>query len=195
MPPSNSFYDQINWASAQGVISGYSCGNPEPCPGLYFRPGANASRGQVAKMLVLAARQGSEAPGDQVFSDVAPSSPFYPYVQIAAHHNWVSGYGDGTYRPGAQVTRGQFSKMVSNAAGFEDAIPADQQTFEDADSTSPFWVYVERVVQHGVASGYDCNSAPDMPCAPPANRPWFRVGAPITRGQLAKMISRSFGGP
>lgn len=195
VPPSNSFYSQINWANAQGIIGGYACGSPEPCPGLYFRPGNNASRGQVAKMLVLAAGQGSEAPGDQIFNDVDPSSPFYTYVQIAAHHSWVGGYSDGTYRPGALVTRGQFSKMVSNAANFQDAIPDGQQTFQDVDPASPFWVYVERVVLHGVANGYVCNSAPDIPCAQPANLPWFRVGAPITRGQLAKMISRSFGGP
>jgi hypothetical protein len=49
----------IETAAAHGVISGYNCGAPgEPCGGasgtLYFRPGADATRGQIAKIVYLA---------------------------------------------------------------------------------------------------------------------------------------------
>lgn len=195
VPPANSFYEQIQWAYNANIINGYNCGSPEPCPGLYFRPGSNATRQQVAKMLVQATGLGSEAPGAQVFPDVQPSSPFYNFIQIAAHHGWISGFADGKFHPGDNVTRGQFSKMVSNAAAFNDAIPQSQRTFEDVPSSNTYWLYVERVYQHSVVSGYNCNSAPDVPCVGPSNRPYFRVGSNITRGQLAKIISKSFGGP
>lgn len=195
VPPSNTFYAQINWAYNNSIIAGYQCGNPEPCPGLFFRPVSNASRGQVAKMLVLATGLGNEAPGTQAFSDVPPSSPFYNYIQIAAHHGWVGGYGDGTYRPGVNVSRGQFSKMVSSAASYLEDIPATRQTFQDVPNGSTYWVYVERAYEHGLINGYTCGSAPDIPCVGPTNRSYFRVGTAISRGQLAKIISKGFGGP
>jgi hypothetical protein len=45
--------------ASRDIINGYQCGGPgEPCvPPLnrpYFRPGSNASRGQLSKMIYLA---------------------------------------------------------------------------------------------------------------------------------------------
>jgi hypothetical protein len=46
------FYQYIERAVAHGVISGYASGGPsEPCPGAYFRPGNNVTRGQTAKIV------------------------------------------------------------------------------------------------------------------------------------------------
>jgi hypothetical protein len=57
VPVSNPFYSYIETAYCRRVISGYNCGAPgEPCPGLYFRPGGNATRAQIAKIVCLAAR-------------------------------------------------------------------------------------------------------------------------------------------
>jgi hypothetical protein len=51
VPPSQTFYQFIERLSLHGVISGYDCGGPgEPCPGLYYRPNANITRGQVSKV-------------------------------------------------------------------------------------------------------------------------------------------------
>ena len=50
--PNTAFYEFIETAYCHQVIVGYSCGGPgEPCPGFYFRPGGNATRGQIAKMV------------------------------------------------------------------------------------------------------------------------------------------------
>ena len=52
VPPAGPFYGYIERAVAQGVLSGYSCGGAgEPCPGRYFRPAANSTRGQLSKIL------------------------------------------------------------------------------------------------------------------------------------------------
>ena len=51
MPAGAPFFAYVETAAAYGILSGYQCGAPEPCPGLYFRPGANATRGQIAKMV------------------------------------------------------------------------------------------------------------------------------------------------
>src|SRR4051794_36409505 len=56
------------------------------------------------------------------FTDVPPTHPFYPYIQCLACNGIVSGYADGTFRPGAEVTRGQLAKILAQAAGFADVV-------------------------------------------------------------------------
>jgi S-layer homology domain len=120
-----------------------------------------------------------------LFADVYPANPFYPYVQCLACRGIISGYPDGTFRPGNKTTRGQISKMVSNATGFND--PPGSQTYQDVPPGSPFYDYINRLTIHVVISGYPCGQRPDEPCIPPTNRPYFRPGAEVTRGQIAKI--------
>jgi len=52
VPLSHPFYPYIEALAAQGIISGYTCGDPgEPCPARYFRPDAGATRAQVSKVV------------------------------------------------------------------------------------------------------------------------------------------------
>jgi hypothetical protein len=51
VPAANPFYVYIERLSLHGVINGYQCGGAgEPCPGFYYRPFANITRGQVSKV-------------------------------------------------------------------------------------------------------------------------------------------------
>jgi hypothetical protein len=126
------------------------------------------------------------------YSDVPSGSTFYLYVRCLACRGIINGYLDGTFRPNNNVTRGQISKMVSNAAGFEDAIPTDRQTYEDVPHANPFWLWIERLTQHGVMSGYACGGAGE-PCMPPHNRPYFRWASNATRAQLSKIDANAAG--
>ena len=54
VPPDSPFWLFIERVYGQGVISGYTCGNPEPCPGRYFRAGVAVTRGQTAKFITNA---------------------------------------------------------------------------------------------------------------------------------------------
>src|SRR5439155_12711320 len=78
----------------------------------YFRPFANVTRGQLSKIAVGAAGWPLLNPPIPSFSDVAPGSAFYRFVETAVCHGVVSGYADQTFRPGANATRGQISKIV-----------------------------------------------------------------------------------
>ncbi|HUS13889.1 MAG TPA: S-layer homology domain-containing protein, partial [Chloroflexia bacterium] len=128
------------------------------------------------------------------FTDVPTSNPFYNYISCLACRGIVSGYttdppcttGVPCFQPGANVTRGQMAKFVSNAASYSDAVPSTQQTFTDVPSSDPFWLYVERTVLHGVISGYSSNP----PCR--TGVPCFLGGNAVTRGQTAKFISNGF---
>ncbi|HUS15792.1 MAG TPA: S-layer homology domain-containing protein, partial [Chloroflexia bacterium] len=119
------------------------------------------------------------------FTDVSPTDPFYPFIRCLACRGIISGYSDGTYRGGNNLTRGQAAKIISNAAGFSDAVPSTQQSFEDVPMSDPFWVYIERLASRGYISGYQCGFPPAGNCVPPANRPYFLTYNSITRGQIA----------
>jgi hypothetical protein len=123
------FYMYVERVASRGIISGYPCGGrEEPCgtenkP--YFRPNANATRGQISKIVSNAARL-NDAPSSQTFEDVPPSHTFYTWIERLATHGMMGGYACGSagepcgvgnkpyFRPNANATRGQVSKIVGN---------------------------------------------------------------------------------
>ncbi|MDQ3704802.1 MAG: S-layer homology domain-containing protein [Chloroflexota bacterium] len=206
VPPSgegSTFYTFIRFLTCRGIVSGYPCGGPgEACNAEndpYYRPGANVTRGQLSKIIANSAGLNGELPqGQQQFADVPPGSPFYEFVERLAETGAISGYPCGGageacdgqnrpyFRPNNPATRGQISKIVATAAGFDDEIPADQQTFTDVPPDSPFWVYIERLVAWEVLSGYNDASR----C--PTGAPCFRYNDNTTRGQMAKIAANAF---
>jgi hypothetical protein len=133
------------------------------------------------------------------FTDVPASNDFYPFIRCLACRGIISGYNTAPpcpagqtpcFLPSAKVTRGQTAKIVSNAAGFNDAIPSTRQTFVDVPNTNPFWLYIERLTepQRGYISGY--NASP--PC-PAGQVPCFLPYNNVTRSQIAKIDANAAG--
>jgi plastocyanin len=212
VPPDNTFYPFVSCLARIGIVQGYPCGGVgEPCGTSgdpYFRPNAYVTRGQIAKIVAESAFFDQEIPPDQqTFEDVPPGSTFWLWIERLAglQTNIVSGYPCGStgepcvppnnrpyFRPNTGATRGQLTKIVSSAAGFNDDIPATQQTFTDVPYGSTFWLYVERLLENrpGVMGGYVCGGEGE-PCDP-ENRPYFRPNNPLTRGQTSKIVANTF---
>lgn len=167
--PSDWFYVPVRWVACQNIASGYDDGT--------FRPYNNSTRAQFAKMVVLASQWPLLDPEVSTFSDVAPGSTFYTYVETAAAHGVISGYDDGTFRPGNNVTRGQVSKMIVLAKGLRQFAP-QTPTFSDVAPGSTFYVYVETAHYYNIISGYEDGT--------------FRPGNNATRSQLAKIIYQTY---
>ncbi len=148
-------------------------------------------------------------PNCGTFYDVPTNNTFYPYISCLHCRNVVSGYPCGgpgepcldcTYapyfRPGAYVTRGQLSKIVSNAAGFTE--DPGGQIFQDVPPgpdppRHTFYDWINRIARRGIVGGYPCGGAEGEPCVPPDNRPYFRPAANALRGHVAKMVSNAAG--
>ena len=64
----------------------------------------------------------------------------------------VEGYGDGSYQPSWQVTRGQMAVFIARAAGWPTA--AVTPSFEDVDEDHWAFEEVELCVLNGVVKGY-----------------------------------------
>jgi hypothetical protein len=207
VPPPQPFYAYIECMGLYQIISGYPCGGPfEPCvPDTkpYFRPGNPVTRGQVSKMLSLSVGWTDPVPStQQTFEDVAPISTFWVWIEQLAGRGTIGGYPCGGagepcvdphnrpyFRPNANLTRGQFAKIAAQAAGYRETPTG--QTFADVPSATTFWVWVEQVAGHGVVGGYPCGGVGE-PCLPPSNRPYYRPGSAVTRGQTAKILTNTF---
>jgi carboxypeptidase T len=107
VPANHTFYQHIETAAYNGIVSGYADGT--------FRPGNDVTRGQLSKIVVEAAQWPLQNPPTPTFSDVPVGSPFYQYIETAYDHQIISGYSDGTFRPGNNATRGQIAKIVYEA--------------------------------------------------------------------------------
>ncbi len=163
--PEDYFYTPVQYLYCHAWISGYADNT--------FRPGNTASRGQVAKIIVLAFGLPLVTPPTQTFSDVEPGDVFDPYIETAAAHHLVNGYSDGTFRPYNNVSRGQFAKILVNAAGWSILTP-DRPSFADVGPTNPFYSMIETAYAHGVISGYSNFT--------------FQPFNNVTRAQIAKII-------
>jgi hypothetical protein len=129
VPASHTFYLFVERLSSRGVITGYPCGGPgEPCDPRsrpYFRAYADATRGQIARIVAEAAAI-PDPPAGQSFEDVPPTHTFYVSIQRLSQRGVMGGYpcgGPGEpcgpqnrpyFRPQTSATRGQLSKIVSN---------------------------------------------------------------------------------
>jgi hypothetical protein len=121
----STFFNWVEVGAAHNIASGYACGGPgEPCDTQnrpYFRPHANVTRGQLAKMLTNALDWPTMSPPTPSFRDVPANSPFYGYVERVAYEQIVSGYNCGGatdpcpgryFHSGSTSTRAQAAKMI-----------------------------------------------------------------------------------
>jgi hypothetical protein len=210
VPPEHTFYPYARCLACRSIVEGYPCGGTgEPCNpnnDPYFRPNTLVTRGQIAKIVSESAGFTEVVPpGQWTFTDVPYASTFWEWVERLSGRGIIDGYPCGIdpnepcdqlnrpyFRPGNGATRGQLTKIVSEAASFVDDVPPTQYTFADVQYGSTFWLYVERLLLNrpGAMGGYVCGG-PGEPCDA-QNRPYFRPNNPLTRGQTAKIVSSAF---
>jgi hypothetical protein len=160
------FYQEgVSYLYCRGVVSGY--------PDNTFRPTNNMTRGQASKVIVLAENWPIDTSDGQTFSDVAPGSPFYVYIQTASNRHVISGHPDGTFRPGNNISRGQFCKVLALAEAWQTE-EAPTQTFADVPPDNPFYPYIEAASRKGIVSCYSDGT--------------FRPNKPAIRAQIAKIV-------
>jgi hypothetical protein len=174
--PSHTFYDEIMSLTALDAVSGYADGT--------FRPMESMSRGQAMKIIVQTFNIPPAPRGAVVqhFADVPPDSPYFPYVEAIYGKGWIKGYGDGTFKPEQPITRGSLVKVAVQAAGWE-LIRAAKPTFNDVNTGSPLYPYVETAAAHGILD--DWAAADGL----------FRPDDPATRGWAAATVARAMPAP
>jgi hypothetical protein len=176
-------YGYIKWAACNGIISGYGDGT--------FHPDANITRAQITKLIVLASGWTLLNPPAAHFTDVNPGYWAYSYIETAYAHNAISGYEDGTFRPGLYVTRAQIAKIVVIARGYAITIPTTPN-FNDVPPSYWAFNYIETAFANNVIGGYDCLRLTPTPSPQPGQCREFRPANLATRAQFSKMLFQSY---
>ena len=164
--PSGPWYQAaMNFARDQGILFGDADGN--------MLPGSNASRAQMAAMLVRVF--GCTAGKDIThFTDVSAGAWYYPELSAAAQMNIFSGCGDGTMGPDRNITRQEAMSVIARAFAVADGTAADLAAFSDASAVSDWAVAsVAGLVKAGIVSGDAGRLSPK---------------ATITRAEIAQML-------
>ena len=149
---SNWYTEPVAVLASRGLLDGQ---------GGALRPKEEMTRGELVALLVKITGVDEDAACS--FSDVPETDPIYPVVATAAEKGWINGFGDGTFRPEAGLTRAQaaaiFNRMLGRSADpayLSD--PARLRRFFDVKRTS--WYYetvMEATMTHDGVVGEDGN--------------------------------------
>lgn len=170
--------ERIEAVAEAGIVAGYPSGA--------YCPSQPLTRDQMAVYISRALAGGDEAvpegPSSPHFSDVPTHHWAYKYIEHAYSRGVVSGYPNGSYRPGDVVNRGQMAVFIARAmAGGDENVPEDadgQAFFPDVSPLHWVYRYVEYCHDQGVVGGY------------PDGR--YRPGQLVDRAQMAVYVAKAF---
>lgn len=145
------YHDGIHWALDEDVMNGFEDGT--------FKPDGNTTRGQIATMLYRMEGSPAIAAGNS-YSDVKAGKWYTIAIGWATANNIVTGFGDGTFKPDAPVTREQLATMLYRYADYKGKVvvegPTAALSFSDADSVSKYAKEpVTWMVGKGLINGID----------------------------------------
>lgn len=172
MPADYRFYHEVMSLAGAEIIGGFSDGS--------FRPDDPVTRGQFAKIVMLAVGKHTdaiEAAGQATFPDVPWSGVSYPfdYVEEAVDLGIVKGLPGGLFGPYDDITRAQLALMLVRAGG--DALKAPPAGYVHGFADVP--AYADEAVTIARYNGLLSGKTDTM----------FDPYGLATRGQVAKMTS------
>jgi len=180
VPESHPYHVQIETLAQLGIINGYADGT--------FRPDAQVTRQQFAKMVILAMRISVTEDDRCVFGDVAKSSDvdLYPdnYIAAAAREGITTGYPGSIFKPYAAITMAQLVTMGTRAG--------DRPFYVPPGSYKSAWGNFDKV--HSVIARVAQYNGLLRELAPPGkNLKSFSPYGNATRGQAAALLFNVMG--
>jgi subtilisin-like proprotein convertase family protein len=183
VPSNHLFWAHVEALAETGITAGCAT-NPAR-----FCPDSAVTRGQAAVLLLRGIAWPGVAspprPAGTVFADVAAGHPFAAWIEALFAAGITGGCATSPrrYCPDAGVTRAQMAVFLlkgKHGPGYQPPAPA-QQSFGDVPSGHPFAAWIYQLTAEGITSG--CGSGNYCP------------DAPVTRGQLAVFLVRTFNLP
>ena len=115
------------------------------------------------------------------FPDVGTGHPFFAEVEWLSAAGVSTGFADGTFRPGATVSRQAMSAFMYRLAGSPPFVAPPTASFPDVSSGHPFFAEVEWLSAAGVSTGFADGT--------------FRPGATVSRQAMSAFMYRLAAGP
>lgn len=143
----NWAWSSIQRAALNGIMVGDSTS---------FRPFDNLTRAEMSKIMIKASgRVPSPLPDQPTFTDVSPSSWFYPWAESLFRQNIVVGCSTSPAKfcPDDSPTREQIAIVLTRAFNISTAGVSQTPYFSDVPATSPYFNAVQKLKEIGVFQG------------------------------------------
>lgn len=158
--------EAINHLASLGIINGMGDGT--------FAPNDNVTREQFAKMIVMCMGYTVNESATSSFSDVVAGEWYAPFVAAAANNNLITGFEDGTFGVGQNITRQDMAVIIYRALGSPN--PSSTGSFsDDAEIGDYAKLAVYSLVEIGIINGMGDGT--------------FAPQATATRAQAAQMLN------
>jgi hypothetical protein len=109
VPPSNTFYLEIEWMADEGITNGF--------PGGLYKPNEAVKRQSMsAFMYRLAGSPAFPDPPTASFVDVPTSSQFYTEIEWMADEDITNGYPGNLFKPTQDVSRAAMAAFMKRLA-------------------------------------------------------------------------------
>lgn len=132
--------DSILYFQRHDILQGFPDGS--------FRPNANINRAEFIKILVEARHMQNTTYTPKCFSDIPQDAWFEKYVCIGKELQLVSGYEDGTFRPGNEVTKAEAVKMILGKVDYD--ISAIKVPYKDMEKDSWYYPFILSAYDNGL---------------------------------------------
>jgi len=161
--------EAIEYLATIGIISGY--------PDKTFKPDESLTRAELSAILVRAKEIEAPEISEDPFPDLSASNWSAKFVKIATDLKLVSGYPDGTFKPGKSLTRAEGVAIISRFAGISPPENVKTRAFPDLPNThwasSNVWAALEAGMLDFLNGGA------------------FEPNRNLTRGEAAEMLSKT----
>ncbi|EON72594.1 N-acetylmuramoyl-L-alanine amidase [Lysinibacillus sphaericus] len=165
-------YEQINYLVNSGVIKGYTEKGK-----IYYKPNNNVTRGQVAKMVVVASGNKPLVVKKSSFSDVTVGTELSGYVESAKQLGFFATNTKDKFLPNMPLTRDEMSFVLTKAFKLDSSeYEKVDSPFVDVDMTHPYIQYVKTIYYNGITKGSGQNYNPN---------------GQVTRAQFALFVARA----
>jgi subtilisin-like proprotein convertase family protein len=145
VPATHPFCREIQWVKDEGVASGFGDGT--------YKPSTAVTRQAMSAFMARLAGAMLPACSSPPFSDVPTNHPFCKEIKWMKDEGISTGFQDGTYQPGAAVTRQAMSAFLARLA---DTSPqaCSSPPFADVGATHPFCTEINWMRLYDVSTGF-----------------------------------------
>lgn len=172
VPKNHEAYEEINYLVSLGVIKGYTENGKQ-----YYKPYNKVTRGQVAKMVVIASGNKPLIVKKSSFSDVAVGTELSGYVERAIQLGYFVTNTKGEFLPNKPITRDEMSHVLTKAFNLDTSEYENiDSPFVDVGITHQYVKYVNTIYYNGITKG---------------SGQYYMPNNQVTRAQFALFVARA----
>ncbi|MDN7244603.1 S-layer homology domain-containing protein [Planococcus shenhongbingii] len=165
LPEQHPYYDEINYLMEKGILTGYSDGT--------VRPDTKVTRAEVA-LMIGRLKEFDGTKRTTGFRDVPAEHFASGYIVDVVKAGYISGYPDGTYRPGEPINRRETAITIDRVFDLNFIFHFE---YRDVPDGVYYYDAVHRLAAASISIGYPDNT--------------FRPELEVSRGEFSAMLARA----